>query len=101
MPRPQATAERRRWVAPPGRGTTHRVEHSPSVARAHLERSVELRRALGWSAGTAAALLALAEYEATRADATTAAQHLSEARALAVGAEAQGVIAWIDEVENA
>ena len=30
-----------------------------------------------------------------------AAQHLGEARALAVGAGARGVIAWIDEVENA
>ena len=51
--------------------------------------------------GPPPALLALAEYEATHADATAAAQRRSEARALAVGAEARGVIAWIDEVENA
>ncbi len=67
-------------------------------ARTHLERSVQLRRALDWRAGTAAALLALAEFEATHADATTTAQHLGEARALAVGAKAQGVIAWVDDV---
>jgi hypothetical protein len=70
-------------------------------ARLHLERSVELRRALDWPAGTAAALLALAEFDATHAEPAMAAQHLGEARALAVGAGARGVIAWIDEVENA
>jgi len=51
--------------------------------------------------GPPPALLALAEYEATHADATSAAQHLSEARALAVGAEARCVVARIDEVDNA
>ena len=72
-----------------------------SEARAHLERSVELRRAIHWPAGTSAALLALAEFEATHDDRDEAARHLAEARTLAVDADAQGVLAWIDEVESA
>ena len=67
-------------------------------ARAHLERSVELRRTLDWPAGTAAALLALAEFATTHDDLDGAAQRLSEARSLAEGAEAHGVLAWIDAV---
>jgi hypothetical protein len=71
-----------------------------AAARAHLQRSVELRRGLDWPAGTAAALLALAEFDSTHGDPVSAAQLIAEARALATGADAQGVLAWID-AENA
>jgi hypothetical protein len=64
-------------------------------ARRHLERSVELRRGLGWAAGTAAGLLALCEFEATHGQPEVAAQHLAEAETLAAGVGAEGVLAWI------
>lgn len=82
-------------------GLYHQVVRSDSEggrdgdARRHLERSVELRRGLGWAAGTAAGLLALSEFEATHDQPEAAGQLLEEAATLATEADAQGVLAWV------
>ena len=65
-------------------------------ARSRLEKSLNLRRKLGFQAGTAAALLALAEFSAAQGQAAEADRYVTEARQLAQACGARGVLRWID-----
>ena len=65
-------------------------------ARSRFEKSLDLRRKLGFQAGTAAALLALAEFSAAQGQAAEADRYVTEARQLAEACGARGVLRWID-----
>lgn len=73
----------------------------PAAARARLEESLRLRRELGFMPGVAAALLALAQLEAEHGDRARALARADEARAVAEGCGALGVLGWIDRFEQA
>ena len=66
-------------------------------ARSRFEKSLSLRRKLGFQAGTAAALLALAEFCASQGDTAEADRYVTEARQLAEACGARGVLRWIDK----
>ena len=65
-------------------------------ARSRFEKSLDLRRKLGFQAGTAAALLALAEFCASQGQTAEADRYVTEARQLAQDCGARGVLRWID-----
>jgi tetratricopeptide (TPR) repeat protein len=66
-------------------------------ARSRFETSLRLRRELGFQAGTAAALLALAEFCASQGDSAEADRYVTEARQTAEACGARGVLRWIDQ----
>ena len=66
-------------------------------ARSRFEKSLSLRRKLGFQAGTAAALLALAEFCASQGDTAEADRYVTEAKQLAEACGARGVLRWIDK----
>ena len=66
-------------------------------ARSRFETSLSLRRKLGFQAGTAAALLALAEFCASQGEAAEADRYVTEARQRAQACGARGVLRWIDQ----
>ena len=65
-------------------------------ARSRFEKSLSLRRKLGFQAGTAAALLALAEFSASQGRNAEAGGYAAEARQVAEACGARGVLRWID-----
>lgn len=67
-----------------------------AAARRHLEESVRLRRNLGWAAGIAAGLLALAHLE----DHARALALLDEAETLARNSRSHGVLTWIEQARR-
>jgi hypothetical protein len=69
------------------------------LARARLEESVALRREVGFLPGVAAALLALAEFNAEHDQPDEARRLLHEARRVAEASEAGGVLRWIEQQE--
>lgn len=66
-------------------------------ARAKLEESVALRREIGFAAGEAAGLLALAQLEQAAGRRSEALARLDEAEQVASACGAHGVLAWIRE----
>jgi tetratricopeptide (TPR) repeat protein len=66
-------------------------------ARTKLEESVALRREIGFAAGEAAGLLALAQLEQAAGRLSEAQARLDEAEQVATACGAHGVLAWIRE----
>jgi tetratricopeptide (TPR) repeat protein len=66
------------------------------LARERLEESVRLRQELGFAAGVAAGLLALAELSATTGDLDRARTLLDQAAVVADASNAGGIRGWID-----
>jgi len=69
-------------------------------ARELLEESVRLRREIGFTAGVAAGVLALAELAAQAGDRDRALALLDEATAIAAEAGAQGILRWADQARQ-
>jgi tetratricopeptide (TPR) repeat protein len=69
-----------------------------AVARERLEESVRLRREVGFRAGVAAGLVALAHVTAEDGDRERAVALVDEAEAVARECGARGILAWVDEV---
>lgn len=71
-----------------------------SRAREQLEESVRLRREIGFSAGVAAGLLALAYLTAGEGQRDDAMALVEEAGAVAEACDAQGVLRWVEEART-
>lgn len=69
-------------------------------AGAGLEESLRLRRKIGFTPGVAAAVLALAYFTAENGSLDQARTLLGEARSIAEGCGAAGVLAWVDQAEQ-
>jgi tetratricopeptide (TPR) repeat protein len=70
-------------------------------AQAYFEESVRLREQIGFVPGVAAGKLALAELAEETGDHPTARALAAEARRLAEGSAATGILGWIDRTEAA
>jgi tetratricopeptide (TPR) repeat protein len=75
-------------------GFVDAAEGRPDVARERFEESVRLRREVGFLPGVAAGLLTLAQH----ADRDRALELLEEATSVAKECDANGVLAWIEQV---
>jgi tetratricopeptide (TPR) repeat protein len=67
------------------------------AARERFEESVQLRREIGFTAGVAAGLLALAELATQTGRDAEAKELLDEARSVALASGAHGILKWIDQ----
>ncbi|KND45693.1 MULTISPECIES: hypothetical protein [Streptomyces] len=69
-------------------------------ARERLTESVTLRREIGFRAGEAAGLVALAYLAAETGDSSAASRHLREARSVAENCGAKAVSGWIEQART-
>jgi hypothetical protein len=70
-------------------------------ARDRLTESVSLRRAIGFRAGEAAGLVALAYLAAETGNGSVALHHLDEAETVAESCGAKNVAGWIEQARTA
>jgi tetratricopeptide (TPR) repeat protein len=82
-------------------GFGHQAEGRFGEARECFEESVRLREQIGFLPGVAAGKLALAELAEQSGDHAAAKELVAEARRLAEGSNAKGIIEWIDQTEAA
>jgi hypothetical protein len=76
------------------------VSNRVNDARTHLETSVQLRREIGFTAGVAAGLVALAELEDEAGHVERSRELLDEAQLLAESCSAEGVLRVVDRVRG-
>lgn len=80
-------------------GFAARAATAWAIARERLEESVRLRREIGFSAGVAAGLLALADLAAEEGRRDEALTLLDKASEFARSCDARGILRWIEETQ--